>query len=100
VAQTQALNRRIRSVKNAEQITKALEVVAAGRMRKVQAAVENSRAYGNIADAIIRRVAPSQEAKTHPYFQAAARPALLIQIFCTLLLKISKRTVQPEQNHR
>jgi F-type H+-transporting ATPase subunit gamma len=71
VAQEQTLKRRIRSVKNAKQITKALEVVAAGRMRKVQAAVENSRAYGNIADAIIRKVAPSQEAQQHPFFKAA-----------------------------
>jgi F-type H+-transporting ATPase subunit gamma len=82
VAQEQVLKRRVRSVKNAKQITKALEVVAAGRMRKVQAAVANSRAYGNLADAIIRRVAPSQEAQQHPYFKPAPeKPKKLYIVF-------------------
>jgi F-type H+-transporting ATPase subunit gamma len=83
VAQEQTLKRRIRSVKNAKQITKALEVVAAGRMRKVQSAVENSRAYGNIADAIIRKVAPSQEAQQHPYFKPAAEKSKKLYIVFT-----------------
>jgi F-type H+-transporting ATPase subunit gamma len=69
MAQDQVLKRRVRSVRNAKQITKALEVVAASRMRRVQAAVEHSRQYGNIAAEIIRRVAPSQEAQQHPYFK-------------------------------
>jgi F-type H+-transporting ATPase subunit gamma len=83
MAQEQVLKRRIRSVKNAKQITKALEVVAAGRMRKVQAAVENSREYGNIADAIIRKVAPSQEAQQHPYFKPAPKKSRKLYIVFT-----------------
>lgn len=81
MAQTQVLNRRIRSVKNAKQITKALEVVAASRMRKVQQAVEQSRAYGDIAASIIRRVAPSQEAQQHPYFKSQAKGKTLYIVF-------------------
>lgn len=69
MAQTQALNRRIRSVKNAKQITKAMEVVAASRMRRVQEAAAKTRAYGELADSIINRIANTQEAKHHPYFQ-------------------------------
>jgi F-type H+-transporting ATPase subunit gamma len=83
VAQEQVLKRRIRSVRNAKQITKALEVVAAGRMRKVQGAVENSRAYGNLADAIIRRVAPSQEAQQHSYFKPAPERSKKLYIVFT-----------------
>jgi F-type H+-transporting ATPase subunit gamma len=81
MAQTQVLNRRIRSVKNAKQITKALEVVAAARMRRVQAAVANARVYGNVAASIIRRVAPSQEAQQHPYFKSANNSKKLYIIF-------------------
>jgi F-type H+-transporting ATPase subunit gamma len=81
LAQTQALTRRIRSVKNAKQITKALEVVAASRMRRVQSAVENSRAFGNVAAAIIRKIAPSQEAQQHPYFQNVQNPKKLYIVF-------------------
>lgn len=81
MGQAQFLKRRIRSVKNAKQLTKALEVVAASRMRKVQEAVERSRAYGDIADSIMRRVAPSQEAKHHPYFAPAANKSSLYVVF-------------------
>jgi F-type H+-transporting ATPase subunit gamma len=81
VAQEQALKRRVRSVKNAKQITKALEVVAASRMRKVQSAVAHARAYGQVAASIIRRVAPSQEAQTHPYFKQARDSKKLYIVF-------------------
>jgi F-type H+-transporting ATPase subunit gamma len=68
MAQTRVLQRRIRSVKNAKQITKALEVVAASRMRKVVVMVASSRAYGELASAIMQHIAPNPEAKSHPYF--------------------------------
>jgi len=82
MAQTKVIQRRIRSVKNAKQITKALEVVAASRMRRVVEAVERSRTYGNLAAEIMSRIAPSPEAKAHPFFAAAAdnKPTLYIAI--------------------
>jgi F-type H+-transporting ATPase subunit gamma len=81
VAQEQALKRRIRSVKNAKQITKALEVVAAARMRRVKSAVDNARAYAAAAAFIIKRVAPSQEALTHAYFKQPANNKKLFIVF-------------------
>jgi F-type H+-transporting ATPase subunit gamma len=81
MAQEQTLKRRIRSVKNAKQITKALEVVAASRMRKVQSAVAHARAYGDIAASIIRRVVPSQEAQQHPYFRQSSGDKKLYIVF-------------------
>jgi F-type H+-transporting ATPase subunit gamma len=81
VAQEQALKRRVRSVKNAKQITKALEVVAAARMRRVQTAVGHARSYGNIAASIIRRIAPSQEAQQHPYFKPSDNAKKLYIVF-------------------
>jgi len=81
MAQTKIIQRRIRSVKNAKQITKALEVVAASRMRKVVEALERSRTYGNVATMIMERIAHSQEAKLHPFFGPAAdKPALYVVI--------------------
>ncbi len=70
MAQTQALTRRIRSVKNARQITKALEVVAASRMRRVVEAVERARQYGQMADDIMRRIAGNPEAGQQAFFAA------------------------------
>lgn len=81
MAQTQALNRRIRSVKNAKQITKAMEVVAASRMRRVQAVVAKARDYADVALSIMRRVAPSQEAQQHPFFKPAANSNQLFIVF-------------------
>lgn len=79
MAQTRAIARRIRSVKNAAQITKALEVVAASRMRRVVQAVEGSRSYGDLADKIMRGIAGSPEAKSNPFLSTdASRPTLYI----------------------
>lgn len=81
MAQTQLLNRRIRSVKNAKQITKAMEVVAASRMRRVQEAATKTRAYGELADSIVRQISNTQEAKHHPYFRPSQNAARLYIIF-------------------
>jgi F-type H+-transporting ATPase subunit gamma len=79
MAQTRTLQRRIRSVKNAKQITKALEVVAASRMRKVVQLVEGSRTYGELAAAVMARIAANPEAQNLPYFSPTTdRPPLYI----------------------
>jgi F-type H+-transporting ATPase subunit gamma len=79
MAQTRTLTRRIRSVKNAKQITKALEVVAASRMRRVVQLVAGSRTYGEVAGRIMRRIAPNPEVKNHPFFQAGTgKPSLYV----------------------
>lgn len=81
MAQTQILQRRIRSVKNAGQITKALEVVAASRMRRIQDSVAKVRRYAEVADSIMRKIAPSQEAQQHPYFKSGGGKTKLYIIF-------------------
>jgi len=81
MAQTQVLQRRIRSVKNAGQLTKALEVVAASRMRRIQDSVIKVRRYSELADSIMRKIAPSVEAAHHPYFQPGRGDTNLYIIF-------------------
>lgn len=81
MAQTQIIQRRIRSVRNAGQITKALEVVAASRMRRIQDSVAKVRLYAEAADSIMRRIAPSQEAQLHPYFKKGSGKARLYIVF-------------------
>ena len=79
MAQTRTLQRRLRSVRNAKQITKALEVVAASRMRRVVQLVEGSRTYGELAADIMARIAANPEAKNLPYFAPPAdKPALYL----------------------
>src|SRR5579871_5167177 len=81
MAQERELKRRLRSVRNAKQITKALEVVAASRMRKVVSLVAGARSYGELAASIMQHIAQNPEAAQHPFFQPAGdKPTLFIII--------------------
>src|SRR5271154_1953700 len=59
---TQNLKRRIRSVQNIGQITKAMELVAATKMRRAQELALNSRPYAYTALEILAVIARLQEA--------------------------------------
>jgi F-type H+-transporting ATPase subunit gamma len=81
MANTQVLQRRIRSVKNTRQITKAMEMVAASKLRRMGQAVEHSRSYNDITASIVRRLANNQEVKYHPYFTPAKTKNKLYVVF-------------------
>lgn len=81
MANTQALKRRIRSVSNTKQITKAMEVVSAAKMRRVQEAASRARLYSDATISILRRLSASVEAAHHPFFQPHASKAKLYIIF-------------------
>ncbi len=72
MANTQAIKRRMRSVKNTKQITKAMELVAASKMRKAQEATLRSRAYRNTAREILTRISQITDVSSHKLY--AARP--------------------------
>src|SRR5205823_7889097 len=70
---TREIRRRIGSAKNISQITRAMEMVAAARMRRAQAAVVAGRPYAEkIADVIENLAASIQGAgeDTHPLLNA------------------------------
>ena len=48
MASTRDIRRRIKSVKNTRQITKAMELVAASKMKKAQQAALAGRAYAQL----------------------------------------------------
>ena len=54
--QTRAIKRRIKSVKNTRKITKAMELVAASKMRRSVNAVLASRPYAKLAWNTIRSI--------------------------------------------
>lgn len=60
------LRRRIRSVKNTAQITKAQQMVAASRMRRAQQAVAATRPYAEHIRAIVADVSGRSGAESHP----------------------------------
>ncbi len=81
MANTQLLKRRIRSIGNTKQITKAMEMVAAAKLRRVQEAVIQSRQYADASLEVINRLSHNPEAATHPLFKPTADTAKLYIIF-------------------
>lgn len=63
------LKSRIRSVKNTKQITKAMQMVAASKMRRAQDATKATAAYTQTAREILAHLASQGEIKGHPLFQ-------------------------------
>jgi F-type H+-transporting ATPase subunit gamma len=66
-----AINRRIRSVRNISQVTRAMEMVAASKMRRAQQATLASRAYANKSWEILTYLAaqPGRNKLMHPLLE-------------------------------
>lgn len=81
MAQTTAIKRRINAVTNTRQITKAMELVAASKMRRAQESALKSRDYTELASEILTRLREVTGVKQHPLFkkrQVKARLHVLI----------------------
>lgn len=68
MASTQQLRRRITSVKNTKQITKAMEMVAASKLRRAQEAATASREFAKIANELLTRIRQMTDVAKHPLF--------------------------------
>jgi F-type H+-transporting ATPase subunit gamma len=66
MAAQREIKRRIRSIKNTAQITKAMQTVAASRMRRAQQRVAATRPYAQHIRAIVADVAGKSGAENHP----------------------------------
>ena len=72
MASTIILKRRIKSITNTKQITKAMELVAASKMRRAQEEAKLGRAYREAAYSLLARLSRMTEVSEHPLF--ARRP--------------------------
>ncbi|MDB5184037.1 MAG: atpG [Candidatus Saccharibacteria bacterium] len=66
---TRALKTRIRSVKSTKQITKAMQLVAASKMRKAQEAEKASLPYTQVASELLTYLASQGETDRHPLYK-------------------------------
>ena len=81
MANTQAIKTRIKSVKSTKQITKAMELVAASKMRKAQEATLKSRAYTNSAREILTEINRSLDVSREELFsERTVKSELLIVV--------------------
>jgi F-type H+-transporting ATPase subunit gamma len=64
---TRDIRRRIRSVRNTRQITKAMELVAASKMKKAQQLALAGRPYANLLAEVLAALAEGIEESSHPF---------------------------------
>src|ERR1700719_1294485 len=70
MAQTREIRGQINSIKNTQKITRAMELVAASKMRKAQDRMATSRPYATKIRQVIRHLAQSSSEYHHPYLEA------------------------------
>ena len=68
MAGTKEIKRRIKSIKNTKKITKAMELVAASKMKRAVVATLASRLYAGYSWDILTSISKNIEENTHPFF--------------------------------
>ena len=66
---TRDIRRRIKSVKNTAQITKAMQMVASSKMRRAQQAAQAGRPYANLMNKVLAQVTRDMKDFTHPLLE-------------------------------
>jgi F-type H+-transporting ATPase subunit gamma len=74
---------KIKSVKNTQKITRAMEMVAASKMRKSQVRMQASRPYATKMRNVISHLAQSHPEYKHPYMQAREAKSVGIILIST-----------------
>ncbi len=69
MANTQDIRRRIKSIRNTAQITKAMQMVAASKMRKAQQHALAGRPYSELMNRVLVSLQQRTDSKLHPLLQ-------------------------------
>lgn len=110
MTQTRTLKTRIKAVRSTRQITKAMELVAASKMRRAQEAALKSRDYRNLAVEILTRLSKLTDIYKHPlYLKRTIKSRLIIVITSdrglagaynsNVLKQLTKDLMQDNQEH-
>ena len=75
---TRDIRRRIKSVKNTAQITKAMQLVAAAKMKKAQDQAANGRHYAEMLNKVLVNLKEQAEEGLHPFFSEGKGGKLLV----------------------
>src|SRR5688572_15161816 len=74
------IRRRIRSVKNTQQITKAMKMVSAAKLRRAQEAMFAARPYARKMMEVLNSLASRAQPDTHPLLQERGDARILFVI--------------------
>jgi F-type H+-transporting ATPase subunit gamma len=83
MASTRDIRRRIKSVKNTSQITKAMQLVAAAKMKKAQDQAVAGRAYADMMNQVLVSLKDKIEETAHPFFAEGAGTKDLVVVITT-----------------
>lgn len=83
MASTQQLKSRIRSVKSTKQITKAMQMVAASKMRRAQDATKGSAPYARAANELLSYLASQGATDGHKWFDVRPVKSRLIIVIAS-----------------
>ncbi len=85
MAGTKEIKRRIKSVKNTKKITKAMELVAASKMKRAVASTLSSRLYAEYSWEILKSIASSTLEIKHPLFNEREKEKVTGKILLILI---------------
>ena len=80
MANLRDIRKRIKSVKNTQQITKAMKLVSAAKLRRATDAVSNAVVYAGAIDNLIRKVSGGLDLKGHPWFNKEDRSENILYV--------------------
>jgi len=83
MANTQDIRRRIKSIRNTAQITKAMQMVAASKMRKAQQHALAGRPYAGLMNKVLVSLQQRTDSKLHPLLQVRPLKKELVLIIST-----------------
>jgi F-type H+-transporting ATPase subunit gamma len=78
-----AIRKRIASVRNTQQITKAMKMVSAAKLRRAQEAVVAARPYADKLVELLRGVAGAVSEEAHPLLRTSEEPARIRLVLIT-----------------
>jgi F-type H+-transporting ATPase subunit gamma len=83
MANTRDIRRRIKSIRNTAQITKAMQMVAASKMRKAQQAALASRPYAELMNRVLVSLQQRTDPNLHPLLQVRPVRKELVLVIST-----------------
>jgi len=81
MATLKAIRKRIISVRNTQQITKAMKMVSAAKLRRAQDAAVAARPYAEKMTELLQNVAARVSSEAHPLLQAREEKKILLVLF-------------------
>ena len=83
MANTKDIRRRIKSIRNIGQLTKAMQMVAASKMRKAQNAALSGRPYAALMNRVLVSLQQRTDSKLHPLLQVREVKKELVVVIST-----------------